>query len=279
MRGIAAILILIVAGGAAAADDIPLPQPRPATLLERFEFPLESTAPVPDATALAPSPELHGLQLRSSIPAFSDCVNRLSEIAAFTPLARLTGPGACGAVDVVRLEAVHMPDESRVTLNPPAMLRCSMAEEVTNWIRQDVGPAVARLGAPLAAIQNYDSFDCRGRNRIRGARLSEHGKANALDIRSLRLADGRSVDPTSVAVVTEFRQGLRQSACMRFMTVLGPGSDGYHESHIHVDLAERRHGTHVCRWQIRETAAAAVAEVPRPLPRPAAAAELAKTPR
>ena len=33
------------------------------------------------------------------------------------------------------------------------------------------------------------------------------------------------------------RDGLKQSACARLPTVLGPGSDGYHEQHIHFDIA------------------------------------------
>ena len=35
------------------------------------------------------------------------------------------------------------------------------------------------------------------------------------------------------------------------MTVLGPGSDGYHEEHIHLDLAERRNNYKVCQWDVR----------------------------
>ena len=45
---------------------------------------------------------------------------------------------------------------------------------------------------------------------------------------------------------------LRASACARFATVLGPGSDGYHEEHIHVDLAERHGGYKMCEWDVRE---------------------------
>jgi hypothetical protein len=45
---------------------------------------------------------------------------------------------------------------------------------------------------------------------------------------------------------------LRKSACERFMTVLGPGSDGYHENHVHVDLAKRRHDYRICQWDVRE---------------------------
>ena len=47
------------------------------------------------------------------------------------------------------------------------------------------------------------------------------------------------VELTSPIVAKEFRERVRAAACGRFSTVLGPGSDGYHESHIHLDLAER----------------------------------------
>jgi hypothetical protein len=45
--------------------------------------------------------------------------------------------------------------------------------------------------------------------------------------------------------------------CARFTTVLGPGSDGYHEDHVHVDLAERRGGYRICEWDVRDPAPAA----------------------
>jgi len=41
-------------------------------------------------------------------------------------------------------------------------------------------------------------------------------------------------------------------ACARFTTVLGPGSDGYHEDHIHVDLMERHSGYRICQWDLHD---------------------------
>jgi hypothetical protein len=158
-----------------------------------------------------------------------------------------------------------------VPLNPPATLRCSMAEALANFVRDEVSPAAAELGAPLAAIVNYDSYDCRGRNRVIGARLSEHGKGNAIDIRAVRLASGAVVEWTSPIVAKDFRERLRAAACTRFNTVLGPGSDGYHESHIHLDLAERTRGYKMCQWDVREPPV--LVNVPLPPPRPSALAE------
>ena len=34
--------------------------------------------------------------------------------------------------------------------------------------------------------------------------------------------------------------------------MLGPGSDGYHEDHIHVDLAQRRSDYRLCQWDVRQ---------------------------
>ena len=67
---------------------------------------------------------------------------------------------------------------------------------------------------------------------------------------------------TDVAASKPLREELRQSACARFTTVLGPGSDGHHESHIHLDLAERHNGYRICQWDVREP------PPPVPLPRP-----------
>jgi len=147
-----------------------------------------------------------------------------------------------------------------------------MAEAIVGWVREEAAPRALDLGSALKAIENFDSFECRGRNRIPGAKLSEHGKANALDIRSLKLASGQVVHLTDPLVAKDVRDRLRTSVCSRFTTVLGPGSDGYHEDHVHVDLAERRGGYCICEWDVREPAAPALASVaetaPVPLPRP-----------
>ena len=121
----------------------------------------------------------------------------------------------------------------------------------------------------LSAVETYDDFECRSRNRVFGAKLSEHGKGNAVDLRSFRLADGRALALSDVTVAKDFREGLRDSACHRFTTVLGPGSDSYHESHIHLDLAERHQGYRMCQWDVREPPITeAAVRIPLPIPRP-----------
>ncbi len=193
--------------------------------------------------------------------------------AQFKPMGEISGPGDCGGPDIVYLESIVAPDRSLIAIEPPATLRCELAEAVVDWVRQDLAPGASAVGGALSAIENFDSYECRSRNRVAGAKLSEHGRANALDIRSFRLKDGRVVRPTDIAVAKEFRLAMKTTACARFTTVLGPGSDGYHEDHIHVDLAQRRGGYRTCQWDLHDGApafevAAAPAAVPPPIPLP-----------
>jgi hypothetical protein len=247
--------------------------PLPIAIPQQFSPPQEAYASFPEAVA-APA--------ASITP--SDCQLRLAKVAVFQPLPVLVGPGECGAVDAVLLDNVILPDQGKVAVAPPATLRCAMAEAIALWVREDVAPAALKLGAPLRGLDDYDSYECRGRNRVRGAKLSEHGRANALDVRGFKLAGGRAVELTDVNVAKDWREGLRASACARFNTVLGPGSDGNHEEHIHLDLAERRGGYKMCEWDVREpvveakktesqseeTAAKIEDPVPMPRPRPRA---------
>ena len=150
----------------------------------------------------------------------------------------------------MRLEAIVLPDKRQVSVKPAAILRCTMASAIADWIRTDIAPLAASLGSTISDLDNFDSFECRGRNRVAGARLSEHGRANALDVRALKLANGRSISLTDRTVPREMRETVLHSVCARFSTVLGPGSDWYHEDHIHLDLMERRNNYRICQWNV-----------------------------
>jgi len=138
------------------------------------------------------------------------------EIAIAPSIPDIHGAGGCGGEDLVRLEAVVLPDKRLVAVKPAAILRCSMASAVANWIRVDMAPLMARLGSVVSELDNFDSFECRGRNRVVGAQLSEHGRANALDLRALKLADGQSISLTDRTVPRELRESVLHSVCARF---------------------------------------------------------------
>ena len=232
--------MLLVWAGGAMAETIPLPRPRPPEIGGPPAAAPGDPAPVADNKKAEPPPP-------------SACFVRLKELAVIRQLPNIGQAGGCNASDVVQLDAVIMPDNSKVAVEPAPTFRCSMAAALTDWVRDELAAAVAaKLGSPLRALENFDSYSCRGRNNVSGALLSEHGKANALDIRSLKLANGTSAQPTDPYVAREFRDVMRKGACDRFKTVLGPGSDGYHEDHIHIDLADRRTDYRICQWDVRQ---------------------------
>ena len=59
-----------------------------------------------------------------------------------------------------------------------------------------------------------------------------------------------SISLTDRTVPRELRETVLHSVCARFSTVLGPGSDWYHEDHIHLDLMERRNNYRICQWNV-----------------------------
>jgi hypothetical protein len=116
------------------------------------------------------------------------CQARLAAAhVAFKPLGDTTTLGGCGGPDVILLERIGAGEPGDITIEPPAQVRCEFGEAIVNFVRSELAPAAATMGSPLAAVENFDSYSCRGRNRVPGAPLSEHGRANALDIRSVRL--------------------------------------------------------------------------------------------
>ena len=239
------------ARGASQHAAVPLPRPRPAEAPSAEHDKAEQDTPDrerPDKEQLANGkPE----QAAPATPEPSACRQALTDAIAIAPsIPDIKGAGGCGGEDLVRLEAIVLPDKRRVSVKPAAILRCTMASALAEWIRSDIAPLAERVGSAISDLDNFDSFECRGRNRVVGAKLSEHGRANALDVRAIKFADGSTVSLTDRTVPRGLRENVLRSACSRFSTVLGPGSDGYHEDHIHLDLMERRNNYRICQWDV-----------------------------
>ena len=222
---VCAIVLLMASALAVKSETVPLPRERPPVLEDQTSAPkIESER--------------------------SPCQLQLSEIAEFKSMPPITGPGECTATDVVNVNAVVLPDNHRVVFSPVVTLQCSMAEVVAHWIRDDVAPTLDALGMSLRGVETLESFGCRSFNGISGAKLSEHGHANALDVRSLKIANGTVIELTNATVSKPLREQLRQTACARFSTVLGNGADAYHENHVHIDLMQRTNNYKICQWNI-----------------------------
>ncbi len=261
----------LAAGGAAkpAHGAVPLPRPRPAPPV---------LPPAPPLPALLANPFAGlGIDPATVTSAPTPCDRRLARIADIVLMPRLIGPGACGGHDLVRIGAIRLPDKTQVAVHPVALLACPMAELLAGWVRDAVAPSLAKQGAHLARLENYDSYECRTRNRIPGAKLSEHAHGDAIDVRAFTLADGRRLDLTDRKVGKPLRVVWRDAACRRFTTVLGPG-EAYHSGHIHLDDIVRHNGYRICEWQVlTPVPKPPVPKPPVPLPRarPAAASPAA----
>ena len=66
----------------------------------------------------------------------------------------------------------------------------------------------------------------------------------------MKFANGQSISLTDRTASRELRERVLHSVCARFSTVLGPGSDWYHEDHIHLDLMERNNNYRICQWDV-----------------------------
>ena len=139
-------------------------------------------------------------------------------------------------------------------MRPAALLRCEMIPAIDRWVANVVQSSARRsFGLAVVELKVAASYGCRPINHVRGAKLSEHGHGNAIDIAGFKLADGRWImvksgwygDGRSRAFLRELHAG----ACNTFMTVLGPNYDRNHRDHFHLDLAwHGRDGRkHICR--------------------------------
>src|SRR6202008_1399357 len=81
----------------------------------------------------------------------------------------------------------------QVALTPPPTVTCEMVATLTRWMEREVQPLARKdLGGPIVRIATMSSYSCRNAyGRVHG-RVSEHGKANAVDIGSFITARGQA---------------------------------------------------------------------------------------
>ena len=242
----------------------PVPRPRPAAGLVAIAEPAPEPEPEPaaapqaalastSAAAIAPKPKerrgLFGFLKANGMRTQPDpqaIVGRVGSVCgvpaikgkALPPIAaKLRGCGIAAPVEVTSVDGI--------ALTPSATLDCSAAVALNAWVHTAVKPAFSGKGGGLEALLVAESYDCRTRNHVPGARISEHGWGGAIDISGFILESG-----VEVTVSGDYRRGgyakplktVHRAACGPFGTTLGPGSDGLHENHLHLDTASYRSG-------------------------------------
>ncbi len=144
--------------------------------------------------------------------------------------------GGCSAIGAVQLLDMGVP-----TTNLGAMT-CPVARQYARWVRESVQPAASQwLRSEVRRVETFGTYACRSVNSRPGARLSEHGYANAVDVSAFVLADGRRITVQTGwngddARVRSFLRAIHQGGCRRFSIGLGPDADAYHYNHLHFDM-------------------------------------------
>jgi peptidoglycan hydrolase-like protein with peptidoglycan-binding domain len=244
----------------AAMDEIPLPRRNPA----RSEFP-ERAPLAPGQMATIPWTEAEIAEAKAK------CSEALSSLTLNYELLPPIKEGLCGTPAPILLKSLGRDPE--VALDPPATVTCAMAKALSAWLKESVQPqAQALINSPVTKL-HVGSYTCRNRNGGADLPLSEHALANALDISDFVLTSGERIavvdswpsdnpplpmpNPGRVSSSSfvkrasvsldeperAFLKSVRDDACGIFGTVLGPGADEAHKSHLHLDMKERRGGS------------------------------------
>jgi len=149
---------------------------------------------------------------------------------------------ACGYDDAVRLANTGA---RRIAFAPPDLgIACPVAASLAMWEWNVLQPAARDLlGAPVATVEHFGSYNCRRMYGRDGGSWSEHATADAIDIAGFRLTDGRHVtivgDWNDDDAEARFLRRVRDGACRLFATTLSLDYNAAHRDHLHVDHARR----------------------------------------
>lgn len=187
----------------------------------------------------------------------ADCRERLTRAgvefrAASLPLVNGTSSRggrseriACGAEQVV----TYLRGPAGFRYNHPPLVTCRLGLALARFEQLAVEQGRALLKQPVVGIEHLGMYSCR--KMVRFDFVSEHSYANAIDIRSIVLADGQrlsvardfgALDAPPSGPRAEFLRSLARRAFDErlFSNVLTPFWDAHHHDHFHLDLARYR---------------------------------------
>lgn len=123
----------------------------------------------------------------------------------------------CGTPVPMKLMSVGR--SPQIALSPPPTLTCDMVATLARWLERDVQPLARKhLGAPIARLETMSSYSCRNAYGRAHGRISEHGKADAIDIGSFVTARGHAAlivsdwGPTARQIAAEVAAASRAAA-------------------------------------------------------------------
>jgi hypothetical protein len=129
---------------------------------------------------------------------------------------------------------------------PSVEMSCPLAAAYAMFQAHVVTPAALNhFGQEVARTLHYGAYSCR---QIRGGgRMSEHAKANAIDISGFVLEDGQRIDVANwgdEGLQDAFLRDVAAGSCGLFNVILGPEDNAAHADHFHFDMGPFRR----CRY-------------------------------
>jgi len=119
------------------------------------------------------------------------CTQLLKGLDAVTTPEASFRDGDCGAPAPVRLTSIGK--SPAVTFDPPVLVTCDMVAALDKWIKADVQPMARKhLGSPVTKVETMSDYSCRNAYGRTANKLSEHGRANALDIKGFVTGNGKT---------------------------------------------------------------------------------------
>jgi len=118
------------------------------------------------------------------------CRHLLKQVDAVTIAHSPIKKGPCG--DAAPVKLVSLGRSPQVAVSPPAIVNCQMVHALYTWLENDLQPLSQKhLGAKIVTIETMSSYSCRNAYGRKDTRLSEHARANALDIGGFLTANGK----------------------------------------------------------------------------------------
>ncbi|ALN74316.1 extensin family protein [Aureimonas sp. AU20] len=206
------------------------------------------TEPEPGAPTV-PEMEVTPAQTVEAAAAVEDavaCEKELKRRGATFTVGETIAEGQCGVLRPVSVTQLS----SGVKVTPGTVFLCRTALALDIWVSEGVEPAAKAefAGAKVKALTQASTYVCRA--RASESRISEHSRGSAIDIAGFELSDGKTVPVEAGKPGTaedRFAASVRRAACGPFRTVLGPGTDSDHGTHLHLDIAARSNDTTYCR--------------------------------
>jgi hypothetical protein len=121
-----------------------------------------------------------------------ECATLLEKVAIdYEPLDPVSA-GECGAPAPILVKSIGA--DPAIEISPPATMQCPVAAALDKWFSEVVQPeARALFNSPVIKVRNAADYHCRNRYGKAEGTLSEHGRANALDISVFTLQSETSI--------------------------------------------------------------------------------------